>query len=572
VLRSSSPDALARHLLRHLLDLRQLQRNELGAVFLRSLPPSDSDATRHDKTVRWARLGVETLAHSGDRKAALHGEILKRCDLRGEPHALVWRSLGLSRRAFYNERRCALGRLAMALSAAARRGATASPVRFDAFEVRLASARLLQAGGHLELAVREGELLAASAPSAAQRIRAHAVALESECLSGKLEDARRRLPALEAWLDPRGAGTPQELTAFLSASAACAGAHQNLGEPAQALERLRAAQRASRSHPKLLQDRQVADAWTEALLQLADFYAIAGSASCALSAIREASDLLAGWEDADPDARARLSISQANVLLTLDRPFAEAETSARAALAQAQRHGLVTRAVEAAAALCLVQAVSGNGRAALRTGQSALQVAERFRPHQAGIFLRLILARICALYADVRAANELLKEASRSIPKDSAIAVFHETAAASIDLSKGAFRAGLRRLQEATDGAQRSGFGRVTGAALALQARALSALGRAQAAATAVDAAVATLEKGGARYALADAYDLSGRLTGNRTHAKLANELRAILTRNAPVLETENGREDRAHRRILPTVRTFGHGKDANEKPDALRT
>jgi tetratricopeptide (TPR) repeat protein len=529
VLCPSSPDALARHLLRHLFDLRELQQNELSAAFLYSLSQRDSMARRHEQIVAWVHRGVERLALGEERKARVQAEILRRCDLLGEAHAAVWAQLGLSRRTFYNERRRALTRLAILLKSSLPSATVEVQPRLDAFELRLASARLLGDGGYWDLAVRESEELARCAPTPAQRIRAAALALETDCLYGRLEKARHRLPALEAQIDALHVGSAQTATALLVASTACAAARWNVGESTQALERLSFARRVLQLRPKLLEDRAVADAWARALLHLADFHSLAGSASNALAALGEASALLARWPDADPDTCARLGANQAEVFLTLDRPLAEAEASAHAALSVAQRYGLLSRAVEAATALCLVQSVSGNRCAALNTGKPALILADRLRPHQAGVFLRLILARIYAAQGNIRESRRLLDEASRSIPPQSAIGVFRESTAASLELSDGAFRAGLHRSQRAADHAQRSGFGRVTGSALALQARALYALGRCGAAATAADAAVAILENAGARYTLADAYDLSGRLTGNRRHARLAIELRAIL-------------------------------------------
>jgi hypothetical protein len=533
LLRSSSPDALARHLLRHLMDLRELQRNGLAAAFLRELPSNDSLLVRHEKTVRWIRKGVASMALGRERNAHLHSEILRRCDLLGETHAAVWFALGLSRRAFYYERREALTRLAMLLRADARRATMHVRHGLDVFELRLASARSLQNAGHLELALHESEELIDAAASPEQRVRACAVALESQFLRGRCDDARLRLMTLEQQLGGLSAGSARDAAALIVAATACANARWNLGEAGEALERLRAAERAFAPQPTLLEDQRVAHAWAQALLRIANFHAITGDASAALSVVADAAALLSRSDGADPDVRAELSTMQAFVVLTLDRPLVEAEAPAQAALTLAQEHGLVGRAVEAAAMLSLVQAVSGDYRAALRTGHSGLSLAHRLPTHQVCVFLRLILARIYAARHDAATSCALLDEASREIPAGSALGVFRDTTAAAIALASHSFRAALQRSQAAADAAHRSGFRRVTGAAMALQAKALYALDRPRAAAAAADAAVAILERVGARYSLAEAYDLSGRLTCNRRHARLASELRAILTSRA---------------------------------------
>jgi tetratricopeptide (TPR) repeat protein len=537
-------------LLRHLFDFRELQRNELSAAFLAGLPRSESIAGRHDKVVAWVHGAVEKLAFAGGHKARVQAEILRRCDLLGEAHATVWTELGLSRRTFYNQRRDALTRLAIVLKGSLPNATVEVQSKLDAFELRLASARSLEDAGYWELAVRESEELARSARTPAQHVRAGAMALETDCLYGRLERVRHRLSALEAQVDVLPIGSTHNAAAFLAASTACAFARRNLGESTQALERLSSVRRALELRPKLLEERSVADAWAKALLHLAEFHAIAGSASHALEALDEASAVLARLPDADPDTCARLAVNRAEVVLSLDRPFAEAEVSAQTALSVAQRFGLLSRAVEAATALCLIQAVSGNRCAALNTGKPALPLADRLQPHQSGVFLRLILARVYAEEGSIQASRRLFDQASRSIPALSAIGAFREATAASIELSNGEFTAGLQRSQQAADAAQRSGFGRTTGAALALQARALRGLGRSRAAASAADAAVAILESTGTRYALAAAYDLSGQLTGNRHHAQLATELRAILRGPAQAA---------LHRRRGGSVRPGGH-------------
>jgi hypothetical protein len=75
----------------------------------------------------------------------------------------------------------------------------------------------------------------------------------------------------------------------------------------------------------------------------------------------------------------------------------------------------------------------------------------------------------------------------------------------------------------------RAGSRRRIGTAIRVQAEALAGLGRTREAAATIREAVGQLEREGSAFHLAQAYEASARITGDRRHVDAAHDLRAIL-------------------------------------------
>src|SRR5450755_502692 len=193
-------DAAARHLLRHLDDPRALRRNPLVGWRFANIGRASAAATDRE-VLNAIRKSVAAHAEMLDHgqgtfdaaKFRRHREIITRCDVRGEPHALVAAALGLSRRQFYRERRRARLRLADLLwrdIPAGPAGVTEVP---SEFEMRLAYVETLKAVGKFGEASDALRRVAADLRDPAARCIAWCRYADIQCDAGIIDAARASL-------------------------------------------------------------------------------------------------------------------------------------------------------------------------------------------------------------------------------------------------------------------------------------------------------------------------------------------------------------------------------------------
>src|SRR5580704_2484565 len=180
----------ARHLLRHLRDVRALRANPLAA---HHVAENDAQASlaRVSAAVEAAFATMD--AQRADRRwqTARHTSILLRMDVGGEDVIAVARDLGLSERQLRRERRAAHTRFVVAL----RGPGTAAPARVEDRSARLQldrAERLADSGEASSALAILGDV-AARAPDAPSRCRALVRAADVEADLHRLVRARERL-------------------------------------------------------------------------------------------------------------------------------------------------------------------------------------------------------------------------------------------------------------------------------------------------------------------------------------------------------------------------------------------
>jgi tetratricopeptide (TPR) repeat protein len=179
--------------------------------------------------------------------------------------------------------------------------------------------------------------------------------------------------------------------------------------------------------------------------------------------------------------------------------------------------------------LCILHTIHHQHDEAARAGAFGLRLAAAAQGRRHYPVLLLNAAKAEALRGNAALAHRFLDEVQQDVAQESIVSIFCDVSRALVHLSE-------RRYDEAVDlyaatipRLERAGAQQYLGNLLRHHAEALSALGRRGEAAQRIEDSVAMLEAWGPRYALASAYALSGKITNNRTHARRARELQAVL-------------------------------------------
>jgi hypothetical protein len=519
-LRRNDDVRAARHLFRFLGNAEALRTNPLAASV-----PGGGDAL-----LAAVREAVLALADPDTPTRRLQRDILIRCDLDGVAHKVAIGELGISRRTFYYHRRRALERFAATLRRTRGRPRVAVSRPLDAFEIRLAAASQLAALGRLEAARDELKRAASHAATAAERARALSATLSLALDAGHLTELRDQIEQLGRYARKlEGSRGPGDLAAWLDAATTAAALSWKInGASTDAYEALSDAARVARHATG---DALTTRVRVAALATFAEIAEMAGVPGEPLAALADAERVLTADSEGSPVQRARLLIARVQILLSLERPLAEAVASARSALRLSAAAGFVPNVVDASVVLAMSESARDRHREAIEALDAARPFAAALEEHEASTLFYLTEARVNADAGAAGDALAALARAERQAEKEIGLS-------ATLDFTRAAVALAARRAVRATrcaaraaSAAQRLNLRRMIGGAFLLRTRALVALGRTREAADASETAVWALERHGGKFALASAYALAGQLTRNRRHAARALELRAVLHR-----------------------------------------
>jgi len=487
-----------------------------------------------------ARALVESAANQLAPRLRL---IIARCDLGGELHEHVAADLGISRRHFYRERQVALTALYDALMHAivTERPGSFPGLEIDGFPIERAEA--LSNAGFTSQAMELLEDTLGSLTHVAGRVQ---ILLQLTELydtlghysrAGVYLEAARHLVASDS-LDSAAC----RVTALgMTRSQACLLWHR--GEVREAWRQLEAGIRGFRSAVGV-QSRVGQKELAKALLVLADVLAYGGSFASALAAALEAKQIAFNL-DFQPALQTQTLTTLGAMRILAGVPSEAILPDLYTAYELAKITGFVRGIAEASNLLSKVFASAGLNESALHFGKAALSasLADCMNSEER-LVLRCELAWAKVMAGDLNGAIETLRSA---IERQGAAPPFTfgvpKILMAEIALASGDTNGALPLVLEASVDMQEIGSERGLGSALRVRAEIESALGNKRNAMRAIDEALALLARAAPATPLASAYQLSGRLTGNRRHKRLAAELAELFSINqeqVPMLEYQD--------------------------------
>ena len=514
----------ARGVFQHLHDAPALRANTIVRDCF--LTDSLDDRQLTDAVLTRVRRAVAALAHGGARERTEH-EIIRRCDLEGATHKEVRADLALSRRAFYYHRRRAVERLTILLRA----GDAGSPRAFvnsvDEFDLQMNRAAGLAALGRTVNAIASAARSDEIATTAERRVSARVQLAEFAIDLGRPEGMRAAAAALERELHSLEFETNDgHAAAKLSGETTAAILRWRVDgiDPMPAMRNIAQTTRGARG---------AGSAWLKArarfLLSYADMANVAGAPAEAARALREADGALQSAEEPEPALRVRCAISDAAISMALEHPLSYAAERARTALELSARYGLVPFALDASAVLAMTEMARGRTESALSVVRSARAAAFDMEEHEAATFYFLTAARVFASAGSLDEAGGMLVRAARGGNQFETLQTAERFTRAIVRLAQGRTNEALRYASETMQLAEQLGLGRMTGRALGVRARALTALGRSREARASAGDAIPVLERFGTRHELAAAYDLAGTLEHSTRRKRQAVELRAAI-------------------------------------------
>ncbi|HKU67936.1 MAG TPA: hypothetical protein VJP85_09170 [Candidatus Baltobacteraceae bacterium] len=526
---------LVQHLLRHLNDVAALRENAIAArIFdehaMGDEPFAQRSALAHIRTkvLTAAKMLLTEQAESKRAHAAARRqyEIVVRCDLGSELHRVVAAELGLSHRQFYRERLRACGKLSEFLMQVPQEPAPARTLASE-FELRLGCAVGLRNYGQVDAALALLDTLCSEVQSPVDRVRAFCERAAALCDAGRVQQGREGLVrARKAFLAVQLEDAPRAVCAAeidrVAAMLEWAG-----GRLREAIEINERAVASLRGGPGITLERGVELAALLTIALATQYREMGGAASLGL--LQEARDLISYLHDPSPELRASLTGNIATTYALTAGGIPVALTQLNEQLQFARRHNLQREAVDALSTLCLIYVQRRAFEAALAYGRSALALARTISSAEDFAYCALNVSRIEAVLGHAQQALSLIAEVRSRVEGDATLSIFADMSEAEALLSKRAYK---RVADLAARCALRFGglgMERYLGSALRIEAEALAALGNQRDAAAAIGSAVEVLERRGHMFSLAQAYEVSARLTGNTRHRAAAGELFAII-------------------------------------------
>lgn len=447
--------------------------------------------------------------------------IIARCDLANELHATVARDLGISERHFYRERHEALSFLHEALERKRFQKPISFVVNIDSEDIPLVYANALQNAGDVQQAIRflEKALFKVSAHEARARL-----ALQLGKLCCETSKISRAVQFLDiAYESLRLGSLPAPPSVELEAATLSATLLLHSDRINSAKSQLdRAIREFKRSAD--VGNIKYGRAMAKAQLTLADIFETEGSFSAALAAAFEANRITRQFE-LEPTLRSRALIALSAMRVLTGSPVEMAMADLSTAYDLAKMSGLTRDCAEISILFCSFYGNDGKYDLALRFGNAALNLAKATMSEEGFALARCCVASVHIANHNTVAARRILKEDATSPETRSFICILPRLVEAELLLAEERFESALDAASDAVDKMRRIQSKRGLGSALRVRAEIEGALGWRRQALRSIDEAIALLSGNAPPFALAQAYGLSGRLSGNRRHKQMARTL-----------------------------------------------
>ncbi len=539
----SSSYSHVRSLLRDLENPERLRGNPLAAPFFAEAESRGVAGGGEREAVAHLRSHIaSSLAafDSGNRrgKSAEHlrrqRTIVSHCDLGGEPHKNVAAALGISMRQFYRERTSALGRLAAELArpapeprtppgaavSVAPSGVSLLQFKIDAIDALFRRAQYRAAADALNDMIR-------TAPEPGWRI-------VSLCRLSLVLGALAEYDQSErAFIDARSIKAPEggEFDRGRLRFELQFGAMMNLWRRGAYADAVAVGQQivSLLESPAREGRRYALDAMRLALVNLGSILQERGSAQQSLETIERARRLATDDRAVPAEHRLDVVTVRAQTLVMLPGQHARALTDAREGLVVAQANGLPHQTVDCLLAMALVHEMTGEFRLAVEHARLASRIARDALAGEDLCEALLLAARFENASDQAHHALALIGEVRRCEPYATRFSSFVRLRESESFLRIGRAADAREAAGEAAGDFEARGVGRYHGLSLLARAKAEDASGEAAAAVESLEAALPLLEGSSLVSTLAEAYEVSARLTGDRVRASLARDLRGGL-------------------------------------------
>ena len=527
--RKASEIAAARKVLRNLSRPDALRWNPLLQPLFTAAESDDASALRNRiKTLITA--SVRSLRPVGPATKDLHAmrqyAILSQYDLRNQPRDVIARTLNISLRQFYYERRAALARFADALHAMVLASAH-SPVEVttSSYETEERHARSLLQVGEFDLAADLFTRLARNATDDSQRVRMLCLLIDTFCEAARTDEASEVYEELSQILrsgafEERQAGNLQVLLDYANLQITC-----QRGQFARALKAAdRARENMRTSRPDSEASRM---AHARLLGTIATIQRFLGHISEAITSCSQAISMVENAGSAGP-LLAELLWQQGGCYSERPDGFAAARARNAQALDVAMRYNDLHVMARAHCDESFFQYRSGSLGAALKHGRTAMAIMNTISGPEERAMATLSFARIEAAAGNKHQGLRRAREARRHLPASCYLWAFSYMVESEIFLLLNDCERAIKSADIALRRSRRAGCSRGVGSSIRLIAEAQWRLGRVGDARHAINEAIHELERAGDPFWLAAAYERSGHI-GNRNHLAKAADLRALF-------------------------------------------
>jgi len=529
-------DVAARHLLHNMRNAKALRANPLVSHLLAADRESAEQLPDRVVVSRVAQAVAAVLREldpaegnpfDGDRSHR-QAEIVRRCVIGTEPYKAVARDLGISLRTLFRD----LDGIRLRLVEDLPRYAPPVPAVVnlgDNFDLELRYAHLLRNMGRFDDALGVLDQVANNSASHLQRARAFNAAAMTLVDSGftekattAVENAKRMLATSESPSDMQNAIVECDL------DLASATISRVRGETPAAFQGYDlAAIKAGR----LLGDVPVGatDVLVRAHANNAVLRWLTGDIESAGRAVDTAWTAIERLDDPPDDAHYALLAASSMVHLVKDGDVAWAMREMSAAAVLAERRGMLHDALMALGWLASMERLNGNSKGAAETTRRTIGIA---RATMKGTEFALLSAAAAESEAEVGqfdTARSLIDEGRSRVEQGGAGWARLELAEAALLLLSRRFVEALAASLRAGEAMQRQGKAGFVGYACLIRALAHEGRGERAQALLAVREALPLIERFGKSPELVAAYELSARLTGNRTHKANALDLARLL-------------------------------------------
>jgi tetratricopeptide (TPR) repeat protein len=527
----------AQHLLRHLDDPNALRGNPLvGPLFDQGEGSSRVSFEVMNRINALIRACAEQIR--GDATAPRESrenrerqyQILVRCDLGREPHAVVAADLALSRRQFYRERREASQSLARFVAEYVQeRVARPQALAIDRFTLELSRAKALRLAGEAATSERVLRDLIASDHGFSRRVEPWCGLIDILMNGNRIAEAEHELKQVQIGLEAASGlnrNAAAQSRARIDMQLASYLLFQGRMREAVALD-ARAegvVTGMARSLSPEAREFFVATRIRQAVCAI-----MSGTLERARAGMEEARATLASADDLPLALRINFLVAYGTVKYHVGGGIDESLALVAEALALAQRHGLIELVIEAMSQLSSNAQVRGDHLTGTRYIYEILPVAERFAlPAQHGMLLNVAAISETSLghHAD---AVRLAARAREILAGNSLESIYSSLAEAQARLSTRAFPQSSQAARAAFAAASAIRSDRLAGTALRLLAESAEGLGRREEAREHIVGAIAALEREGPPFALFQAYQAAARITGDRKYRRSAVELGSAL-------------------------------------------
>lgn len=516
------------HLLRNLNNFPRLRKNAL--VESLRLRCNVNGNLLHARVRGAVVRALDAIVHQhaiehGAERAKRWQTIIQRCDLNDEPHTVVANDLGLAHARFYVERRAAQQALAATLIQELYAQSDVPLTIPSAAELRIDLAISERERGHFQDAVQILEGVVSSTADRAQHLAALTELVETYWMLGLQDRFPRLIEEARALCYSPPSTDPALETEMQMIEAVVFCVQGDVKGGIEALERVRRRLLETGGAP----NHRGSLLMLRVLLELAMLDLVSGQAIGAESRLAQAENVFERSPSSLPELRSRYLCLRAEAALFRGDLKRAVQTSSEG-FPIARHNGLVVGMVRASHLLGTIFLEGRQLEPARRHAENAVMLGELLPNPEERVNISILLARVERLSGHADRALALAQKAQQQYsPADPRSWMVGLSVAEALE-SAGRSHEALRLLDESAEGFTRQGMHRCVGASEGIRARLCLNLNRIKEARVAIDNALQILERHGSLYGLGNAYELSARATGNRTHNKRSREIRAQLT------------------------------------------